>query len=101
MENSEVEEEKRLHEHVDWFAQQMKEKISKSLARGKGGWDTESNTAAWHWVADECEELHGAIFDGGSEGIIEEAVDLANCAMFFAAREREKEWPSNHPEAVE
>lgn len=79
-----------LSQHVDTFADQMKRRISDSLAEGKGGWDTMPRTKLLKCLKSEVKELTDALVEGVSHDIVHESVDVANFALFFAAREWSK-----------
>ena len=68
---------------VVWFATRMQATLTRKRKRGKSGWEGMEDYEILERLQDELEELSNAVTNKEK---IDEAVDIANFAMFFAMR---------------
>lgn len=76
---------------VLWFASEMQRVLTYNRTIcGKSGWETMSDKQILHRIRQETAELTKAVEDGATpQEMIAESVDIANFALFFAARYHE------------
>lgn len=75
-------EEKRIQKSVQWFAEQMENKLNKNSH--KGSWDNCELQYLSMRLTQERQELRRAIARGNSDEIIAECADIGNFAMMIA-----------------
>jgi len=77
-------EKQKLIDAVDWFAAQMKEKLTAKSNDGFSGWDDPKwlGSVCPHIMLNHAKQLYC--------GDLDQAVDVANLAMFIAYANREK-----------
>lgn len=86
-------ESKRLRQHALRFISEVIDKIETEIFSGKSGWDTITAGELLILLRKEVTELKRELGRcvRVNDRAIEEAVDVAAFALFFAAREYEKE----------
>lgn len=73
---------------VVWFAAQMQTELERQHKMGKHGWENMTDKEILRCIRQETAELAKATTDNEK---IDESIDIANFALFFAMRYKDKD----------
>ncbi len=90
------EQEKKLMDACDWFVRKMKAKLLATNAAGRTGWDDE------RWLAsNDCRQRLCQRASMLAAGEVDQAIDVANFAMFLAYAKRAEVLKANDAKCIQ